>query len=1096
LSIRLNFRNAIAGVGYHVCWMGISPRHLLYLIQLIMRVLYYLTSLCLLLYLETSVCFGQHYFKHYQTEDGLIHNSVTYIMQDKKGLIWIGTRGGLNRFDGYTFKNCKNKDNKFGNIGNSVVTAVVEDQKGMLWIGTGKGIFKYDPYKEVFTFLENAPKSYTKSLVVDNEDNLWFLANSSLYKYHQDSKKIEVLPVEGSCIAFDRNLHLLVGTEDGVISIYSMQCKLISKARIIDQNVQVTLRAISKVLSINDHEVLVGCFKQGLKCYNSKTGAVKNLSLNSKDQTDIYVRDITAGDDQEYWIATESGIYIYDFNSHTSQHLKKRRDDPYSITDNAVYTLCRDNQGGMWAGTFFGGVNYYSKENARFEKYYPLSGVNSLSGEAVRAICSDHKGNLWIGTEDAGFNKFELKTKAFTNYTATGKKGDVSYPNIHGLFALGNQLYIGPFFHGLEIMNTSTGRITDRFKFIGGKNDQISNFVHCIYLTRDSTLLVGTAYGGSGLFTYNTKLKTFHRIPEIPRNSYVFDIHEDAKGNIWTGSVSQGVFYYNPKTGRHGNIRLGDTLKNTITGESAVHNILEDSNHCLWFATDGGGLIKMSSDQKVVKKYTTENGLPSNVIFGVLEDNSKKLWISTLKGLTCLDLRTEQCKTYTQSNGLITDQFNYNSAYKDHNGKMYFGSIKGMIAFDPAEFDQKYASPPTYITGFQINNQEIVPNEMGTPLTKSILYSDTIILAYDQNNFSIEFAALNYSSPKVTKYKYLMKGLDKDWTYLSSNRNAYFTDLGAGEYTFIVKAESNVGSWTGKEKRIFIKILPPFWKSYFAYIFYMFFLGISLYQSIRYYHRYIERKNLNKLRLFEHEKKKEIYEAKIEFFTNIAHEIQTPLTLIVGPVERLIKKAEELPGIKKSLLMVDKNAKRLAELTGQLLDFRRTEMNQFGLNFVNVNITDLLREQAVAFRPEAERNGITLNLELSKNQVVGFVDREALIKICSNLISNAVKYATSKVVISISPFKATDNVFTLRFANDGKGIPDEFRERIFEPFFRLRGNDKPGTGIGLSLAQSLTQLHNGSLKLISGGGDMIIFELTLPVHQQFEFKLGSWKKIS
>nr|WP_197486687.1 HAMP domain-containing sensor histidine kinase [Mucilaginibacter sp. L294] len=242
--------------------------------------------------------------------------------------------------------------------------------------------------------------------------------------------------------------------------------------------------------------------------------------------------------------------------------------------------------------------------------------------------------------------------------------------------------------------------------------------------------------------------------------------------------------------------------------------------------------------------------------------------------------------------------------------------------------------------------------------------------------------------------------------------------------------------------------------------------------------------------MFEHEKKKEIYEAKIEFFTNIAHEIQTPLTLIIGPVERLIKKAEELPGIKKSLLMVDKNAKRLSELTTHLLDFRKTEMNQFGLNFVNVDITNLLKEQIDAFKQEAEKSNISLNLELPKNHIIGFVDREALVRICSNLISNAIKYAATKAAVSIVSFNPTDESFIINFSNDGKGIPDEFSERIFEPFFRLRGNDRPGTGIGLPLAKSLTELHNGSLKLVSGYTNKIVFELTLPVHQQFEFKLS------
>jgi signal transduction histidine kinase len=340
-----------------------------------------------------------------------------------------------------------------------------------------------------------------------------------------------------------------------------------------------------------------------------------------------------------------------------------------------------------------------------------------------------------------------------------------------------------------------------------------------------------------------------------------------------------------------------------------------------------------------------------------------------------------------------------------------------------------------------------------------------------------------------------MDGVDKDWTYLNVNRNAYFTDLAPGSYTFTVRAESNVGSWASKERRLFIRISPPFWKSNTAYVLYALLSGTILYLLIRYYHRYLSNKNQRRLQLFEHEKEKEIYQFKIDFFTNIAHEIQTPLTLIVGPVERMIKKVEDQPNIKKSLLMVQNNANRLADLTGQLLDFRQTEIEQFGLNFVNVDINKLLGEQIDSFRELAKESKISLHTELPKVHIVAFVDREALVKICSNLLSNAIKYAASCATIKMAPLHAGDEKFTICFSNDGKSIPEEFQEKIFEPFFRVSNKEKPGTGIGLALARSLTELHSGSLELASGKTNEIIFVLTLPVHQKFEFNLSSWKKI-
>lgn len=1065
-----------------------------------MRHIFYYFTACMLLGFVASSCYGQYYFKHYQADDGLSHNAVTSILQDRKGLMWIGTRGGLNRFDGYTFRLCENKQNKYGSIGNNTITALAEDNKGMIWIGSGKGVFKYDPCKEVLTPLRIAPAAYISHLLIDSANNVWFLADYILYKYDQAAGRLEDLKIQATCIAIDDSMHLWTGNNDGVICSYTLQKKLLTDISIFDRDVPSSARSISKLCPIDGNEILVGGFERGLKLYSGSTGLIRSLPLRNNNHTAIYVRDILAAGDRKYWIATESGIYIYDLTSDTTINLKKRTGDPYSLSDNAVYALCKDNQGGIWAGTYFGGLNYYSPQNGKFEKYYPQEATNAISGNAVSRIIADRQGKLWIGTEDAGIDKFDPRTGRFTNFGATGKKGSISYPNIHGLLAVGNQLFIGPYLHGMEIMDMRTGQITDRFRLVGDRNDRASDFVSCIYMTRDSTLLIGTAYHNAGLFVYDRQHKTFSRVPQIPLNTYVFDILEDTDGNIWTGSITQGAYYYNPKTGRHGNIRFGDSVKGKIINEFAVYNIIEDSDKNLWFATTGGGLIRLSPDRKTTKRFTIANGLPSNVLFCLLEDHSKHLWISSLKGLICLDLRTERVSVYTQSNGIITNQFNYRSAFEDASGKMYFGSVKGMIAFDPSAFGQRESSPPMFITGFQINNQEIVPNGKDGPFKKSILYTDTLVLTHDQSNFSIEFAALNYSSPEATRYKYKMKGLDNSWTYLSVNRKAYFTDLAAGNYEFVVQAESNTGSWVSKERRLFITILPPIWKSTAAYILYALILLAGLYGSIRAYNRYLERKNLDRLRWFEHEKEKEVYQAKIEFFTNITHEIQTPLTLIAGPIEWLQNNFNSNPEVRKSLSIAGKNARRLVELTSQLLDFRKAEVQQFSLNYVKTDITKRLTEQVTAFRQEAANNNIQLTLQAPDTAVTAFVDVEAFVKICSNLLSNAVKYAASVATVTIDPIEARSENFTIRFCNDGKGIPEKFRSQVFEPFFRLKGNDKPGTGIGLSLARSLTELHNGSLQLVPGdpGGanaDPVIFELTLPVHQKFEFQLGSWKKI-
>lgn len=1042
------------------------------------------------------ICHGQYYFRHYQVDNGLVYNAVSCIMQDSRGFMWIGTRGGLNRFDGTNFKTFLNKNNQFESISDNIITALAEDKNGMIWIGTAKGIFELDPYKGRLTDVQIKPRGYVNNLVIDNYNNLWFVSNHSLYKYNQQKNQVEKTNIQASYISKGYHKNLWIGKDNGTVGLYNTQEKKLKSVRIVSNEAPLDQRSISKIYPINDSLVLIGCFSRGLKLYNGNSGIISSLPLESPENNSIYIRDITAGDSNKFWVATESGIYIYDLSTNKSIHLKKRAGDPYSITDNAVYALCQDRQEGMWVGTYFGGLQYYSKKNARFKKYYPIPNANSISGDAIGQITPDKEGNLWIGTEDAGINKFNPKTNKFTHYAATKKKGELSYPNIHGLLAFKNKLYIGPLYHGMEIMDMTTGHIIKKTKVIGEKSEKASNFINRFYLTKDSTILVGTSFANSGLYLYNDTFSTFKRIKQIPFNSYVLAIVEDHTGNIWTGSVSRGAFYYNPRTGAHGNIHFGETVNNKRVNEYTVLDILEASDQSLWFATVGGGLIRLSKDRKKMKRFTTKNGLLSNVVYCILEDNNKHLWVSTLKGLISFDLRTEKATAYTKSNGLTTNQFNHSSAYKGIDGHMYFGTVKGMIEFDPRSFEAKEAAPATYITGFQINNKEIQPGGKNSPLVKSILYTDTIELTHKQNNFSIEFVALDYASPEAVKYKYRMKGLAGPWTYLNSNRQAYFTDLAPGNYEFILQAESSTGSWHGEQKKLFIKIIPPFWKTNLAYLFYFFLIAGGTYWLIRMKLKRVNKQNQRKLQLFKHEQEKEIYQAKIEFFTHIAHEIRTPLTLIAGPIEWLKGQFDNRENVKKSLSIAARNANRLIELTSQLLDFRKTETEQFSLNYVNTDIFALLSEQVARFKQEALNNNIRLELIDPESSQMAFVDREAFIKICSNLISNAIKYASSAATIQINGASPNDDHFSIQFSNDGNGIGEEFQKKIFEPFFRIKGSNKPGTGIGLSLAHSLTELHNGSLRLVSGKPGKVIFELKLPIHQKFEFQLSNWKKIN
>jgi signal transduction histidine kinase len=595
---------------------------------------------------------------------------------------------------------------------------------------------------------------------------------------------------------------------------------------------------------------------------------------------------------------------------------------------------------------------------------------------------------------------------------------------------------------------------------------------------------MGTA---RGLYTYNKPLHNFTPDLAAPGNLFYKTVFEDHEQTRWAGTFNDGLYYFNPVTKAHGLFKYNSDDTTTLSNNS-VNKIFEDTNGQLWIATENG-LCLFNKTTRKFKRFTTADGLPSNIIYAMLEDDHKNLWITTSNGLVCMNIPDKHITVYTKANGLLTNQFNYNSAYKDDAGNMYFGCVKGMIKFNPKEFIRNFYVPPVYLTNFQINGKDINMENKQSPLQKSISYTDTITLNYNQSSFDIDFAALSYTSPQMTAYAYKMKGIDKEWTYLSSNRKVYFTKLATGTYLFEVKAASGNGVWNKNVTRLTVVVLPPFWLSERAYLLYIISAIMISYWIFRRYRIKSNIINQRKLELLETEKQKEIYHAKIAFFTHIAHEIRTPLTLIKGPMENLVQQAQETPHIQKNLKIMERNTNRLLDLATQLLDFRKTETKGFSLNFVRADINKLVKENLMAFEASAEQRNIKFDMKLPAKQFWAYVDIEAFNKILSNLLNNAFKYAEGKIFIHLTIDE--NQTFAVTIKNDGHLIAADMKDKIFEPFFRIKGFEKlPGTGIGLSLARSLAALHNGTIELKMTNDKLNVFVLTLPIHQAIEFDLN------
>ncbi|WP_346239206.1 ligand-binding sensor domain-containing protein [Niabella insulamsoli] len=1025
----------------------------------------------------------QYHFRHYQVEDGLSNNTSICTLQDSKGFLWFGTKDGLNRFDGYTFKVFRHNPADPSSIGNNSIWRLYEDEEGMIWVGTERGLYQYNPSSEKFTLLDRNLRNEISGITTDKNGRLWFLAGFKLYSYSKQEAKLvkyDQLPLLHFCTALNRteNGEIWIGTIDGNILRYNETYKTFSSFSVFMHSSPSSSSWIEKIYDSGQGFLFIGTSNQGVKKFDLNTHAYTDLLTYNEDKTDIYARDFIRRNRDEYWIATEKGIYIYDSKKNQFNHLVKNPLNPYALSDNAVYAFAKDKEGGIWACTYFGGINYYPKHKIEFEKFFYTPGEHTLKGNAVREITQDKYHTIWIGTEDAGLHAFDTKTLRFVNYHPKDGHSKLAHTNIHGLMADDDQLWIGTFEHGLDIMDIKKRQVIKHYAYGTGAFDLKSNFIHSIYKTNAGKIFVGTS---NGLYLYSRSNDHFIPLQFLPPNTFFSALTEDQRGNLWIGTFKNGVYFYNPDRAVYGHLKINLAGSDRLS-ENRVTNLYVDSKQQLLVSTEDG-LFKINLASLSAKIYTTATGLPGNHIYSAIEDREHFLWVTTSKGLVRLNPTKQTPNIYTQSSGLLSDQFNYASGFRDADNFLYFGSAKGLIRFNPIEPAKASSkAPPLYITNFQINNKDVEIDEDG-PLTSSILKMEQLILKYTQSSISLDFAALNFSSPQTIKYAYKLEGLDEDWNYLKSNRRIYFTNLSPGNYQFVVKSTDNNGNWSPNEKALSIKILPPWWLSRWAYLSYALLAILVIYMAIIFYHNRQLDKQQRRMEAFERSKEKEMYESKIDFFTHIAHEIKTPLTLIKAPMEKLIKQLVLSKQHEKYLLVMNKNTDRLIDLTHQLLDFRRVEAGAFTINLEKKDVNALVKAIWANFQPLAESKNVRLIL---KEAQVFFcrIDEEATIKIINNLLDNAIKYGQSLIITSLTHDE--DGFVKITISSNGPLIADEMKEKIFQPFFRSRQTNKiTGTGIGLPLARSLAELQGGSL-YVAVDDNLNNFILKLPIDTKYD----------
>lgn len=1033
----------------------------------------------LLIFLTNAIATNAQdvYFQHYQVEEGLSNNTVLCSIQDKRGFMWFGTKDGLNRFDGHTFKIFRSDSKVKRSLTSNSIWSLYEDPSGTLWVGTERGLFKYNEEQENFEMLENSRPEEIRDIRMDGRKNLWFISNQEICRYNYATKGVirysRAANESYIKLGVDNEGNLWASSLQGTIDLYDATKDKFIKYPVLDVSKKLITREIQRVIDSGLGYLIVGTSGQGVRKFDLKTKTATALFTHDENNKEIFVRDILKTSKTEIWLATESGIFIYDLNLGKLAHFTKNYNNPYSISDNAIYTLCKDRQGGIWAGSYFGGINYFSNQTFVKRKYFPSSENKAISGNAIREITGDAYGRLWIGSEDAGLNELNPVTGEFKHYTSEQKPNSLAYNNIHGLLIDNNHLWIGTFEHGLDIMDIRSKKIIQHFEYGMGEHDLKSNFIHSIYKTKEDTILIGTS---NGLFAFDRYLNRFNLIKNVPHNAFYSTITQDHAGTIWVGTFASGVYFFNLKNGITGRLKIIKNKQNLLENSRLTY-LFEDSDNYLWVATEAG-LYKICFKTKKVIDF--EGKLPSNLVYTIMQDSLKNIWLSTSKGLARIDHNTREIKFFLKSDGLLSEQFNYNSAYQNSRGYMYFGSVKGLIRFNPLDYTVSNYAAPIYITSMQLSNYPLQTDSGKSHLKKSITLTEKLTLNHNQSTFSFDFAALDFTSPDNIEYAYILEGLDDSWNYIKNNHRIYFTNLPPGSYKLRLKSTNSSGIWGATEKTLQIDILPPVWKTKTAYFIYAVIFCLFLY----YLYRSIQKRNAEKqkreMEKFELHKERELYHSKIDFFTKIAHEIKTPLTLIRAPMEKLKNSQAGNLSIQKYVRIMDSNTQRLLKLTTELLDFRKIEYGNVSLNITLQNVTALTYNVWKDFEPIAEQKKIIFKFKKCNKDIQAHIDEESFIKILTNLLNNAIKFTKKKVVTEIYCIEVKRAV-EIRVTSDGVVIPEEMRDKIFEPFYRSKDVAHiSGTGLGLSLAKSLAQLQNGNLYLLPHPDGFNTFVLELP----------------
>ena len=1033
-------------------------------------------SLTFLILLSCTILFARDIrFAHLTINDGFSENMCQDVIVDSKGYLWKAGFYFLDRYNGYEFESYKVGDLERNFAGNNIYGLFI-DRNENLWVTTNKGVLRYSYENQSFSHY-----SFNNSgrLITDDPSGIvWVVSHNKLIKIHPtDTSFVESTQIDvGFCFSVNSigdEIWLARTTDILIFNTKTFETKSIHP---LGSNYKyyrnITVDKKGNIWSFDRENLYyINSMTHNKRVYSFST-TLPELMANSGS--------LLFKNDSEIWITSHSGCAIYDLKNYNTTIISHNPDNQYSIGSDFIISSYIDNNDIVWLATHQNGLSYYDYHRKPF---YHLARIpftdNSLVSNVVYTTYADQNDILWIGTED-GLNSYNRQTNQFTHYNIgkENKRIDVLVSDKKGNIYITNRND-----NYLTVYNPTTGRKVN-YPFPS------QGIVRSMYINKFDEILISRVNSSEPLLYFDINQKEFRTFAIDISNksaSNIYHIFEDSKGLIWMG-VDNGCLVYSNLKQKFQFIPLKIKGTDKIVTGTFIHFIFEDSKGRIWLGSAHGLFMLDSRSTFEFVQYDSKNELPTDVIINIQEDNEGNLWIATDKGICRFNPETKEHQVYSKSDGIKGLGFEHFAISKFSNGEMAFGGNNGIAIFNPANITGNPIIPKIRFTNLKISNNEIKPGELingRTILTKSMGETSQIFLSHKERNISIEYAALQFSSPAKNKYAYKLQGFEDQWNYVNTKREAVYTNLPFGSYTFLVKAANKDGLWNETPIALGIDVYPPWWSSKVAFIGY-FVVLMGLFYAIVKVVLYQKRlKDTIKLEKLEKQKEQELHQMKIGFFTDISHEFKTPLTLIISPLEQILNESAINQDVKNKLSRIQQNSKRLHRLINQLIDFRKIEHDIFKLNKSVFDIISVSRSVINTFKDLAHSNDLSIYFRHSNEKCFVNLDLNQYENVLYNLLSNSIKYNKpgGNVIVTIEQSQTSGRILLI-IEDTGIGITEEKQKRLFEKFDSENQETlikyERSSGLGLSFTKSIIEMHKGDIEIKSNPGKGTKFIVSWP----------------